>query len=149
MTSDLTDAKQLKRVETKHYFFKRCPKLISLLQVIYHIIHQYRKELSATGDDLCYILVEALDANGVLCPLADNLIKFKVDGHAEIAGIDNGNPLSYELFHDSEHKLFFGKAMVILRTKEGGEDKNIRLVADSDGLTSAVLLSKAASRVSS
>ncbi len=79
------------------------------------------------------VLVEALDANGVLCPLADNLIKFKVDGPAEIAGIDNGNPLSYEPFQDSVHKLFFGKAMLILRTKEG-QKGDIRLIAESDGL---------------
>ncbi len=72
----------------------------------------------------------------MVCPLADNLIKFKVDGPAEIAGIDNGNPLSYEPFQDSEHKLFFGKAMLILRTKEG-QKGDIRLIADSDGLTSA------------
>ncbi len=95
-----------------------------------------RKELSATGEDLCYCLVEALDANGVLCPLADNLIKFNVVGPAEIAGIDNGNPLSYEPFQDSEHKLFFGKAMLILRTKEG-QKGDIRTIADSDGLSSA------------
>jgi hypothetical protein len=36
-----------------------------------------------------------MDANDTLCPLADNLIKFKVDGHAEIAGVDNSNPLFY------------------------------------------------------
>ena len=39
-----------------------------------------RKELAATGEDLCYILVEALDDKGTLCPLADNLVRFKVDG---------------------------------------------------------------------
>ncbi len=95
-----------------------------------------RKELSATGDDLCYILVEALDANDTLCPLADNLIKFKVDGPAEIAGVDNGNPLSYEPFQADYRKLFFGKAMLILRTKEG-QTGDIRITAESDGLTPA------------
>ena len=95
-----------------------------------------RKELSATGDDLCYILVEALDANDTLCPLADNLIKFKVDGPAEIAGVDNGNPLSYEPFQADYRKLFFGKAMLILRTKQE-QNGDIRVTAESDGLTSA------------
>lgn len=92
-----------------------------------------RKALKATGYDLCYILVEALDANDTLCPLADNLIKFKVDGPAEIAGVDNGNPLSYEPFQADYRKLFFGKAMLILRTKEG-QTGDIRLTAESDGL---------------
>jgi beta-galactosidase len=95
-----------------------------------------RKELSASGDDLCYILVEALDANNTLCPLADNLVKFKIDGPAEIAGVDNGNPLSYEPFQADYRKLFFGKAMLILRTKQGLPG-DIRLIADSDGLTTA------------
>jgi beta-galactosidase len=95
-----------------------------------------RKDLKATGEDLCYILVEAFDAKDTLCPLADNLIKFKVDGPAEIAGVDNGNPLSYEPFQADYRKLFFGKAMLILRTKEGQGD-NIRITAESDGLTLA------------
>ncbi len=104
-----------------------------------------RKELSATGDDLCYILVETLDANNTLCPLADNLIKFKVDGPAEIAGVDNGNPLSYEPFQADYRKLFFGKAMLILRTKEGQTPStssgqaggDIHITAESYGLTPA------------
>jgi beta-galactosidase len=95
-----------------------------------------RKELAATGEDLCYILVEALDAKGTDCPLADNLIRFKVEGPAEIAGADNGNPLSLEPFQADYRKLFYGKAMLILRTKEGGVG-NIRVTAESEGLTPA------------
>jgi beta-galactosidase len=95
-----------------------------------------RKKLSATGEDLCYVPVDAIDANGTLCPLADNLIRFKIEGSAEIAGVGNGNPLSLEPFQADYRKLFFGKAMLILRTKErqGGD---IRIVAESDGLKSA------------
>ena len=58
------------------------------------------------------------------------------DGPAEIAGVDNGNPLSYEPFQADYRKLFFGKAMLILRTKQG-QAGDIRLIADSDGLTPA------------
>jgi beta-galactosidase len=92
-----------------------------------------RKELAATGEDLCYILVEALDAKGTLCPLADNLIRFKVEGPAEIAGVDNGNPVSYEPFQADYRKLFYGKAMLIIRTIEGKPD-SIRVTAKADGL---------------
>jgi hypothetical protein len=95
-----------------------------------------RTNLAATGEDLCYVLVEALDQKGTLCPLADNLIRFEIDGPAEIAGVGNGNPLSLEPFQADYRKLFHGKAMLILRTKEGlgGE---IRVQAESDGLASA------------
>ena len=94
-----------------------------------------RKELAATGEDLCYILVEALDAKGTICPLADNLIRFKVEGPAEIAGVGNGNPLSIEPFQADYRKLFYGKAMLILRTKSGQTGK-VQVTASSEGLAS-------------
>ena len=95
-----------------------------------------RKELTATGEDLCYILIEAVDDEGTLCPLADNLVRFKVKGLAEIAAVGNGNPLSLEPFQADHRKLFYGKAMLILRTKEG-QGGQIRVVAESDGLRGA------------
>lgn len=95
-----------------------------------------RTELKATGEDLCYILVEALDANDALCPLAENMVRFKIDGPAEIAGVGNGNPLSFEPFQADYRKLFFGKAMLILRTKEG-EQGDVNVTAECDGLSSA------------
>jgi hypothetical protein len=91
---------------------------------------------TATDDDLCYILVEALDDKGTLCPLADNLVRFKLDGPADIAAVGNGNPLSIEPFQADYRKLFYGKAMLILRTKPG-QGGNIRVTAESDGLTAA------------
>jgi beta-galactosidase len=97
-----------------------------------------RTDLAATGDDLGYVLVEALDKDGNLCPLADNLVKFEVAGPADIAGVGNGNPLSLEPFQAPERKLFFGKAMLIVRTQPaaGGE---IRITAKSDGLAAATV----------
>jgi beta-galactosidase len=95
-----------------------------------------RKELSATGDDLCHVLVEGLDKDGVLCPDADNKITFKIDGPAEIAGVDNGDPLSIEPFQADYRKLFHGKAMLILRTKPS-ETGAIKITASGDGLESA------------
>jgi beta-galactosidase len=95
-----------------------------------------RIRLAATGDDLCYILIEAVDGNDTLCPLADNLIDFKIEGPGQIAGADNGNPLSLEPFQDDIHKLFFGKAILIVRTEEGQTGK-IRVTAESDGLKTA------------
>jgi beta-galactosidase len=95
-----------------------------------------RSQLAASGEDLCYVLVEALDSNGTPCPLADNMIRFKIEGPADIAGVGNGNPLSLEPFQADYRKLFFGKAMLILRTKEG-DNGDIRITAESDGLTPA------------
>jgi beta-galactosidase len=95
-----------------------------------------RLQLVAGDDDLCYVTVEAADAAGNFCPLAENLVRFRVEGPAEIAAVGNGNPLSLESFQASERKLFHGKALVILRAKEGTAGA-IRLTAESDGLERA------------
>jgi beta-galactosidase len=95
-----------------------------------------RKELKADGEDLCYVLIEALDDKGTLCPLADNMINFTVEGPVEIAGVGNGNPMSFEPFQADYRKLFYGKAMLILRTKEK-QSGEIHIHAESDGLAAA------------
>jgi beta-galactosidase len=103
-----------------------------------------RTKLSATGDDLCYLLVEAVDQNGVLCPLAENQVRFEIAGPGEIAAVGNGNPMSLESFQSNERKLFFGKAMVIVRTVEG-KPGTIRVTASSDKLARATATCEAAS----
>ena len=94
-----------------------------------------RSTLAATGEDLCYVLVEALDKDGRLCPLADNLVHFEIAGPADLAGVGNGNPLSLEPFQACRRKFFHGKAMLILRAHEGPGGR-IHVLAESDGLTS-------------
>jgi hypothetical protein len=95
-----------------------------------------RTTLAATGEDLSFVLVEALDAQGNPAPLADNPVEFAVDGAGEIAGIDNGDQVSMDSFVDSKHKLFFGKAMLIVRSREG-QAGPIRVTAKAQGLKEA------------
>ncbi len=92
-----------------------------------------RSNIAATGNDLSYILVEAYDKNGNLCPLADNLINFEIKGSATIAGVGNGNPQSHEPFVFNYRKLFYGKAMLILQSVENSSGK-IEIEAASKGL---------------
>jgi hypothetical protein len=92
-----------------------------------------RQQLEATGDDLCYVLAEAIDADGNVCPLATDKVSFTVDGPAEIAGVGNGDPLSLESFQADEISLFFGKAMLILRPVED-DGGTILIQAQSEGL---------------
>jgi len=94
-----------------------------------------RRILRADGDDLAYILVGAMDLQGTLCPLAENLITFTVTGEGTVAGVGNGNPLSLEPFAASERKLFHGKAMLILRTTDTAGE--IAITAQAEGLQPA------------
>jgi beta-galactosidase len=94
-----------------------------------------RTKLNTTGEDLCYLLAEAVDRNGVLCPLADNVVDFDVAGPGEIIGVGNGNPMSLEPFQANARKLFFGKAMLIVRAVEGKAGE-IQVTAKSAKLAS-------------
>ncbi|MBN1831258.1 MAG: DUF4982 domain-containing protein [Deltaproteobacteria bacterium] len=91
-----------------------------------------RDKIFADGYDLSYVLVESVDKEGNPCPLADDTVTFKLDGPAEIAGIGNGNPLSMEPFQDSEHSLFYGKAMLLIRPIEG-ESGPVTISATAEG----------------
>jgi beta-galactosidase len=102
-----------------------------------------RSQLIADGEDLSYILVEAFDKVGNLCPLADNLIHFKLEGPSVIEGVGNGNPQSIEPFISEQRNLFYGKAMLIIRTLENKRG-DIKVSATSEGLESSkiTLISK-------
>lgn len=93
-----------------------------------------RKVLQANGEDLSYILIEAHDKDGNLCPLADNSIDIQIKGKASIAGVGNGNPQSFEPFQNNKIKLFYGKAMIILESEF--EKTNAIVTIISQGLKS-------------
>ncbi|MEZ5196037.1 MAG: glycoside hydrolase family 2 TIM barrel-domain containing protein [Bacteroidales bacterium] len=73
-----------------------------------------RQTIEANGEDLSYILIEAVDKDGNLCPKADNRVEVKVSGVGKIAGIGNGNPQSLNSFTSGSVNLFNGKAMLIV-----------------------------------
>lgn len=94
--------------------------------------------IHADGKDLSFVTVEVLDEKGNLCPNAENLIRFSVEGSAKIAGVDNGSPISLERFKDDKRKAFYGKCLVVLQSIGGTPGKAV-LTATSEGLRQAVL----------
>lgn len=97
-----------------------------------------RTELQADGTDLSFVTVEILDKDGNLCPNADNLVNFEVEGAAFIAGVDNGSPISHESFKAPCRKAFYGKCLVVLQNN--GEKGQISLKAVSDKLESTTIM---------
>ncbi len=94
-----------------------------------------RSLISADGRDLSFVTVEVLDAQGNLCPSADNDIQFSVEGDLTIAGVDNGSPISMERFKADHRKAFYGKCLVVLQSST--TPGNALLRATSKGLASA------------
>jgi beta-galactosidase len=69
--------------------------------------------------DVASVTVRALDANGVLVPLADNVIDFEITGSAKIVGVDNGDPESHASYQGPTRALFHGMALALVQIAPG------------------------------
>ena len=94
-----------------------------------------RAKIAADGDDLAFVEVQVVDKDGLVCPLADNLVRFTVTGPAAIAGLDNGDPIDHESFKGDRHKVFHGLGLVVLEAAR--QPGRFTLRAESDGLAPA------------
>jgi len=92
-----------------------------------------RAAIAADGDDLSFVTVRVEDKDGNICPLADNLVKFAIDGPGKIAGVDNGNAATVEPFQADYRKAFNGLALVIVRG-ERGKAGSVKITATGQGL---------------
>ena len=96
-----------------------------------------RTVLAADGSDVAMVTVRSLDARGRSAPLANDLIRFAVEGPGRVIGVGNGNPVSHEPDRASQRRLFNGLAQAIVQTdRRAGR---IRLTARADGLGAATL----------
>lgn len=96
-----------------------------------------RQTITADGKDLSFITVEALDENGNPVPVADNMIKFFIEGDGAIIGTDNGDPTDSNSLKKLSRKLFSGKALAVVQSnKKSGK---IILKAKSEGLKEATI----------
>ncbi|MCL1933683.1 MAG: DUF4982 domain-containing protein [Candidatus Azobacteroides sp.] len=94
-----------------------------------------RSTIKADGKDLSFVTVEVLDKEGNVVPIADNFIRFHIDGNGTIAGTDNGDPTGSVSLKKPERKLFNGKALAVIQSnKTAGV---VKLKAESENLTSA------------
>ncbi len=95
-----------------------------------------RSKIAADGQDLSFLTVRVEDKDGNFCPLADNLVQFKVEGAGKIEAVDNGNAASVEPFQADHRKAFNGLALLIVRSR-AGEAGRIQVTATSQGLPPA------------
>lgn len=92
-----------------------------------------RSTIAADGKDLSYVTVRIVDADGALCPRADDLVTFSVDGVARTVAVGNGDQTSLAPFQASERKAFNGMAMLIVGSLNG-EGGAAKVTATAEGL---------------
>ena len=69
----------------------------------------------ADGTDLMHVRIEAVDSKGRRVPMAQDELKFEVEGDARIVAVSSGNHNSDELNVTDHRCLYNGSALVILR----------------------------------
>ncbi len=94
-----------------------------------------RDRLRSDGQDLAFVTVEVLDERGVLCPDADDRVRFAIEGPATLAGVCSGDPRSMESFQKPERKAFRGRCLAVL--KAGRTAGQATLTARAEGLAPA------------
>lgn len=97
-----------------------------------------RSVIRADRNDLSYVTVEIVDANGRRVPNADRVVRFSVTGAGELAATGSAAPNEPASFRIPERKTYQGRCLVILRPK-GGPGK-ITLKAKADGLKPATVV---------
>src|SRR6266540_3281727 len=105
------------------------------------ILSPDRKTIKADANDLSFVTVKVVDANGTVVPDADNLIKFQLTGAGSIAAVDNGSQISHEPFKADHRKAFHGLALAIVQSKS--KDGRITLKATAEGLAPASVVIEA------
>jgi beta-galactosidase len=92
-----------------------------------------RTEVKADGQDLSFLAVEAVDAEGRLQPNADQEVQFSISGPGVIAAVGNGDGQDDASYHGDRRKLFQGRALVVVRTSR--ESGPITVKAATSGLS--------------
>lgn len=96
-----------------------------------------RLEVPANGEELIFVTIDALDADGYPVDNANNRVHVTVEGEGLLAGLDNGDSTDYEPYKGDCRRLFSGKLLAIIApTLNAG---TITVTASSDGLKDAVL----------
>jgi beta-galactosidase len=91
-----------------------------------------RTVLHADGEDLSFVTVEAVNANGRPDLHADQEVQFEINGPGTIAAVGNGDGQDPDSYHGVRRKLFQGRAIVVIRTSR--QTGAINLTAKSSGL---------------
>lgn len=97
-----------------------------------------RDGIMADGSDLAFVTVEVCDKEGMVHPLAGNLVTFTLEGPGEIVATDNGDPTCMTAFPSKSRKAFNGRVLAVVRA-EPGKPGTLVVHATSNGLEGSEL----------
>ena len=98
-----------------------------------------KKILKSDGEDLIFVRVSVLDADGNEVPTAEPLIKATLDGPSKIVATDNGDPTCLIPFPETTRPAFNGLYLAIVKADRGAKGK-LHFSVESDGLGTAEMV---------
>lgn len=101
------------------------------------ILTANKRIIHPAQNDLCFIAATIVDANGVIVPNANHLIKFKTTNNALVEATDNGSPIDLTPFKTKQRKAFNGLCLAIIKAKSS--TGTIRVEAVSKGLQAGLI----------
>ena len=96
-----------------------------------------RTTVKADGQDLCYVTVEVVDANGLRHPDAERLVQFSTTGEGTLLAVGDSKPTRLESFRQPRRTTYEGRCLAILRASR--VPGTITLTAFSEGLGRAAI----------
>ena len=97
-----------------------------------------RSQLTADGQDLAFITVESIDAQGRFQPNGNQSVSFKVEGAGTLAGVASGDYSTTESYQANQRQAFQRKGQLIVRT--GKNAGPISISADAKDVKSATMV---------
>jgi len=97
----------------------------------------FKPVLNATGDDLVFVTISAVDANGNPVDNACDRVHVSVSGQGMLMGLDNGDSTDRDGYKTTSRRLFNGKLLAIVG--DIGEAGNVHIEVTSPGKGKAVL----------
>lgn len=94
--------------------------------------------IQSDGEDLVFVRVSALDADGLEVPVAEPVITSKISGPGVIRATDNGDPTCLIPFHEPTRPAFNGLYLAIVKARRGEAGK-LHLSFEAPGLENAEL----------
>lgn len=100
-----------------------------------------RTNLKADDSDLSYIVIEIIDSEGNVVPVADNRLTVEVSGNATLQALGNADIKDNDPYFDGNHRAWKGRALAVVRSNgrkgsstvkvssPGLKTKNIRLTS--------------------
>ena len=91
-----------------------------------------RSQIQASRNDLAYVRIELVDANGNVIPNGDRKVQLTLSGAGGIAASGNASPTDMESFRSLAPKTYRGRALAILRPD--GKPGTMTLTVKAEGI---------------